>query len=226
MGQCNVPSDLVNVVAIAAGGSHTMALTRDGTVFAWGQNTDSTGAFAGQSIVPPGTGNIMAISAGSYHSLTLRGNGTVAAWGDNSQGQCDVPSGLTNVVGIRAGAAHSLALLRDGSVTAWGANYNGQCSFPPGLTNWVLIAAGGYHSLALLDGQLAPPRMVAPSKHPGDFNVKLPTVLRKNYTLESRDNLGSGSWTTRTNVPGNAEVLILDDSSSLFAPRFYRIRRW
>ena len=109
---------------------------------------------------------------------------------------------------------------------AWGANFEGQCAFPAGVTNWVLIAAGGYHSLALLDGEIAPPRMVAPSKRAGDFNVKLPTVFRKTYTLESRDSLANGSWIGRTNAPGNGEVLILDDASAAFAARFYRVRRW
>ena len=35
-GQTNVPSGLSNVVAIAAGGYHSLALTAEGRVVAWG----------------------------------------------------------------------------------------------------------------------------------------------------------------------------------------------
>jgi hypothetical protein len=35
----NVPPDLTNAVAIAAGSGHTLALTAEGRVVAWGNNT-------------------------------------------------------------------------------------------------------------------------------------------------------------------------------------------
>ena len=37
-GQTDVPSGLSNVVAIAAGGYHSLALTAEGRVVAWGNN--------------------------------------------------------------------------------------------------------------------------------------------------------------------------------------------
>jgi alpha-tubulin suppressor-like RCC1 family protein len=47
-GQRNVPPGLSNVVAVAAGAYHSLALKADGTVVAWGDNT------YGQRNVPAG----------------------------------------------------------------------------------------------------------------------------------------------------------------------------
>jgi len=148
--QTNVPSGLANVVALAAGASHSLALERDGTVAAWG-NDD-----AGQIDIPSKLSNVVAVAAGGQHSLALNADGTVAAWGFNLYGQCNVPLSVTNVVAIAAGSNHSLALRGDGTVVAWGDSGSFQVYVPANLTNVVSIAAGVQHSLALTaDGQLA-----------------------------------------------------------------------
>jgi hypothetical protein len=115
-----VPAGLSNVVAIAAGGGHGLALRANGTVVAWGENRH------GQASVPDRLADVVAIAAGEDHSLALRADGTVVAWGNNSVGQTDVPANLAGVVSIAAGRAHNLALCRDGSVVGWGHNEYGQ----------------------------------------------------------------------------------------------------
>jgi hypothetical protein len=109
-GQTNVPDGLSNVVAIAAGDYHSLALTYDGRVVAWGFNT------SGQANVPGGLSNLVAIAAGGEHSLALTAEGRVVSWGANEYGQTTVPGGLSNVVAIAAGFFHSLALLRQPTV--------------------------------------------------------------------------------------------------------------
>ena len=86
-GQTDVPGGLSNVVAIAAGEYHSLALTAEGTVVAWGDND------YGQTNVPSGLSNVVAIAAGGYHSLALTAEGRVVAWGDNGYGQTNVPAG-------------------------------------------------------------------------------------------------------------------------------------
>jgi hypothetical protein len=54
-------------VAVAAGNAHTLALLRDGTVIAWGEDDDS------QSTVPV-LDPISAIGAGGFHSLAIEAN--------------------------------------------------------------------------------------------------------------------------------------------------------
>ncbi|MEI6395987.1 MAG: immunoglobulin domain-containing protein, partial [Verrucomicrobiota bacterium] len=127
-GQTNIPAGLSNVVAVAGGSDHSLALRADGMVAAWGDN------YYGQTNVPAGLTNVVAIAGGQEHSLALRADGTVAAWGWNSYGQTTIPAGLTNVVAIAAGYNHSLALRADGAVVAWGRNYYGQTNIPAGLT--------------------------------------------------------------------------------------------
>src|SRR5512133_2050201 len=57
-GQATPPASLTNLVAIAAGEEHSVALDRYGRVYAWGQN------YAGQTNVPANLTNAVAIAAG------------------------------------------------------------------------------------------------------------------------------------------------------------------
>lgn len=142
-GQTNVPPNLINPVAVAAGESFSMALNSDGTVSVWGDNS------LGQTNVPPEATNVVSIAAGLAHCLALRADGTVIAWGNNNYGQAIVPTDLSNVVAIAAGDGHSLALRADGTVAAWRDGRFGQTNVPTGLTNAVSVRAGGNYSVAL-----------------------------------------------------------------------------
>ena len=149
MGQQSLIPDLTNLLAVASGEAHGLALRTDGTVVGWGNN------ISGEAVAPPGLSNVIAIDAGDNHSLALRSDGTVVAWGINSNGETNVPGGLTSVVAISAGVYHDLALRADGTVVAWGDNSYGQTNVPPNLTNAVAIAAGQYNSMALTaDGRV------------------------------------------------------------------------
>jgi alpha-tubulin suppressor-like RCC1 family protein len=90
------------VIAISAGGWHSMALCSDGTVVAWGYNGsgqigDNTSGPYGR-LVPVAVNStsgvsalfgktVVAIGAGVYHSLALCSDGTVASWGHNDFGE-------------------------------------------------------------------------------------------------------------------------------------------
>jgi len=148
-----VPLSLSNVVAIAAGRYHCLALKADGTVAAWGTSTNPGTYVAdvdyGQSVVPGGLSNVVTIAAGAYHSLALKADGTVTGWGRTDFGQAFIPSDVSNVVAIAAGFADSLVLESNGKVVAWGDNTFGQTNVPASLSNVVEIAAGWWHNMAL-----------------------------------------------------------------------------
>src|ERR1035438_1721185 len=79
LGQSAAPTGLRDVIAIAAGASHSLALKSHGTVVGWGDN------YFGQSTVPPGLTGVTAIAAGGYHSLALKSDGIVVGWGDKDR---------------------------------------------------------------------------------------------------------------------------------------------
>jgi alpha-tubulin suppressor-like RCC1 family protein len=117
---------LANVIAVAAGGEHSLALKSDGTVWAWGRNLEGQLGDGGTTSRPvpsqvSGLSGITAIAAGEYHSMALKSDGTVWCWGSNSRGQLGDGSyannsvarpvnGLAGITAIGAGAAHSVAL--------------------------------------------------------------------------------------------------------------------
>jgi serine/threonine protein kinase len=146
-----VPAAMGQVVAVAGGGAHSLALTADGRVWAWGAGTvrTRTNDDFGQSIVPPRLNKVVAIAAGADHSLALRQDGTVVGWGRGNGQNADLPADLTNVVAIAAGANHNVALTGEGLVRVWGANGLGQANVPEGLNHVVAIASGPFHVLAL-----------------------------------------------------------------------------
>jgi alpha-tubulin suppressor-like RCC1 family protein len=165
------------VTAIAGGGWFSLALRSDGSVWAWGSNSDGQlgiGAGGGTTLPVPAhlPADVVAIAAGSWHSLALRSDGSVRAWGLNWLGQLGdgtfqdrrepvQVSGLSDVVAIDAGQEFSLAIRRDGSLWAWGDNYFGQLgngeweneySVPvqvAGVADLAAAVGGGSHSLAL-----------------------------------------------------------------------------
>ncbi|MEW2626397.1 hypothetical protein, partial [Streptomyces sp. NPDC048106] len=134
------------VTAIAAGSEHSLALTSDGRVLAWGSNYygqlgDGTTTDRHTPVevhLPAGT-TVTAISAGYHHNLALTSDGRILAWGSNDRGQLGdgtttnsstpvevhLPTGA-QVTAMAAGGYHNLVLTPDGRVLAWGYNRDGE----------------------------------------------------------------------------------------------------
>lgn len=166
------------VVAIAAGGLNSSALTSDGKLWVWGYNSD--GQLGNGFTAPLSTpvtiyDNVAGMDSNLYHSLALGADGLVFGTGSNVNGQLGdgsfvdsfVPlqaAGLTNATAVAAGTDHSLALKSDGTVWAWGDDSVGQlgdngassgAGTPqqvPGLKNIIAISAGSFFNLALDSG--------------------------------------------------------------------------
>jgi hypothetical protein len=143
-GQATPPSD-VDIVAVAGGGDHSVALRANGTVLAWGAN------YSGQTVVPAGLSNIIAIDTAT-HTVALKSDGTLVIWGDTRPAVTNPPPGLNAVKAISAGnisgIPYTLALRSNGTVVAWGIEQNGT-NLPPELSGIVEVAAGNNHALAL-----------------------------------------------------------------------------
>ena len=131
---------LTNVKAISTGANHSLALKNDGTVWAWGLNTNGQlgdNSYFQRNLpvqVAGNLSNVKAITAGGAHSLALKNDGTVWAWGSNGNGQLgtgnnttsNIPVAVLNLSGVNhigAGDDHSLALKTDGTFKSWGLNF-------------------------------------------------------------------------------------------------------
>ena len=130
----SLPQGLTDVVAVAAGNLHAMALTGDGRIIVWGDTSN------GQNVVPVVPGGFAAMASGRRHCLALTAAGIVRAWGQNTNSQSTVPAGLPPISALAGGNSHSLALSRDGRVFSWGSM--AQSTVPAGLPPVVAIAAG------------------------------------------------------------------------------------
>jgi alpha-tubulin suppressor-like RCC1 family protein len=126
---------------VAVGDVTAYALLEDGSVVAWGANTD-----------------------GQLGNGAVGANGQLGIYPKPSSAPVKV-TGLASIIQIEAGARHALALRADGTVWAWGTRDDGAVgdgapttlralsaigpAKVPGLADITQIAAGRTHSLAL-----------------------------------------------------------------------------
>ncbi|XRB22633.1 regulator of chromosome condensation [Pseudoscourfieldia marina] len=137
------------VISIACGAYHSVALTSDGGLHAWGANDRGQlglGPEVSHQLIPKRllgaiTGvKFVNIDAGTYHSLAASKGGEVYCWGANDHSQLglgdldarDTPHAIMHkfsrgrVTKVAAGDRHSLALTDSGEVFAWGSADCGQ----------------------------------------------------------------------------------------------------
>jgi alpha-tubulin suppressor-like RCC1 family protein len=211
-GECDYPTNLTNVSAIAAGGFHSLVAKDDGTVVAWGDNAN------GQTNVPSTLSNAVAVAAGSLHSLALSANGGVVAWGDNSQNQTNVPGIVTNATAISAGGWHSLALLQNSTVIQWGLT-NG--AIPSGLSNVTAIASGTNFDLALLQNSTVVAwgnNTLNQTNVPSGLSNVVAIAAGGSHALALLQNGTVVPWGSSTNVPAglsNVMAIAAGDNHSL-----------
>ncbi len=167
---------LQDVSWVASGSNHTLAVTRDGAVWAWGDNHwGQISADATLRVLEPRLvafdAPVASVSGGYVHSLALDRSGQVWAWGSNLYGQLGtgdykdrqhptlvkLPRRMRNV---SAGWFFSLAVDDTGHVWGWGNNERGQLgnsnlgAIPvprmiEGLEDIVSVVSGHQHAVAL-----------------------------------------------------------------------------
>lgn len=166
-----------NWKSISAGTAFNLAIRQDGTLWAWGRNSEGQlgDGTLNYKNVPVQIGiatDWKIIAAGGAHSMAIREDSTLWCWGWNDNGQLGdgtmivktIPVKIgtdTNWRSISAGGAHSIATKQDGTLWVWGDNTDGQLGdgtqpvpkiVPAQLdiaTDWQSVSAGSYYSLAL-----------------------------------------------------------------------------
>ncbi|MGC5327205.1 Ig-like domain-containing protein [Brevibacillus sp. SYSU BS000544] len=163
---------------VKSGFDFNVAVKEDGTVWAWGRNTEGElGDGSTTSVILPkkirDLKGITDLAAGYTYALALDEEQHVWAWGSNESGQLGDGTtvakrtpvevkGLKDVVDVAAGRYHSAALDEDGNLWSWGDNTYGQLgdgtnsgqSAPAkikGLSKVTALSVGTFHSAAVLD---------------------------------------------------------------------------
>lgn len=165
---------LTDVISIAAGSEHALAVKKDGTVWAWGDNLDGQIGDGTQTSLETGSGkmvtdnnralphqveglsHVVSVWGAWGRSYAIKDDGTLWAWGgiyykkpDGSTGTYTYPVQLRfqNVSSISTGYGDNLLVLeKDGTV--WILN-QGAIFKIEGLNDITAIAAGGANSYAL-----------------------------------------------------------------------------
>jgi alpha-tubulin suppressor-like RCC1 family protein len=140
------------VIAIAAGGNHTCALTSAGGAMCWGYNRKGQ-LGNGQNTNSPRPINVSglasgtaAISGGSFHTCALTSEGGMKCWGLNHWGELgdgtktdrntpvDVTGLISGISAVSLGSYHTCALTTEGGVKCSGWNQYGQLGDGSGTT--------------------------------------------------------------------------------------------
>lgn len=192
MGQCGIartsrlevftpvpyPELAGNVAAVRAGQFHTLVLTKDRRLYAFGRGRDGQlgngRSVNGFTLVADMT-DVVSFAAGTWHSVVARSDGSVYTWGNGSKSQlCDgltanraVPTKVdrlpaqVKIVDVTAGGHSTLLRATDGTVYACGDSQAGQLGTGTpvvvtptavpisGITRFAL---GGAHAAISLDG--------------------------------------------------------------------------
>jgi len=164
-----------NVLMMASGLEHTVAVTRSGELYGTGQNDKGqlglgSGCYIANSVteikIPE---KAIAVTCGNASTLVVTELGNLYVFGENNYGELGCPVegfvvnpkkiDLSDIVAVATGCSHSLALNKEGDVFVFGHNQYGQLGIYKSGTetpekldsvkNVIGIYCGSYHSIVL-----------------------------------------------------------------------------
>ena len=168
----------VKFVQVSAGGSHSMALDRDGNIWTWGSDlANQLGRDEPRNSKQPGPAvthagvTFIAVSAGAEHSMAIDRDGNIWTWGYDghrqvgSSGSGSTPKGVgvpkAAFASISAGSRHSIGLDTNGTAWTWGGlsdgttddDLTGHADFRPAPVDtglrFTAVSAGEDHSMGI-----------------------------------------------------------------------------
>lgn len=156
---------LTGVASLSATFSATYALLTDGTVRAWGENSDGalgdgTTINRDAPVKVSGLARVESLSTCWGNAYALLTDGTVRAWGNNlsselgsgsSAPQSAIPvqvAGLSGVASLAVDGGHAYALLTDGTVRAWGLHAGELGGGPIGQNSSIPVRVPGLTAVA------------------------------------------------------------------------------
>lgn len=156
--------------------SYTLAIHNNGTLWAWGKNTDGqlgNGTYTSVNVptLSSNDNTWVKVSAGGYHNAAIKNDGTLWTWGLNINGELgdgttiaknipvQVGSG-TDWAQVAVGDGFTIAIKTNGTLWAWGVNGSYQLGDGTNVnkitpvqigtaTNWKSVGAGFRHAVAV-----------------------------------------------------------------------------
>ena len=134
----NVLDVMQDCKALSLGWWHSGAITKDGSLYMWGYNSDGQlgdGTTEDSRTPQKILENVVSVSLGESYSGAITKDGSLYMWGDNHWGRLGDGTYddshkpkkiLENVVSVSLGTNHSGAITKDGSLYMWGNNSSGQ----------------------------------------------------------------------------------------------------
>ncbi|WP_054698067.1 stalk domain-containing protein [Syntrophomonas palmitatica] len=122
------------VVTAAEGTFHTLAVKKDGSLWAWGSNYGGglgDGTNKDSTVPVKIMEDVVSVAAGTCHSLAIKKDGSLWSWGQGVKGfaekkgyNCTPEKILDNVVYVSSKQHTNYAVKADGSLWAWGDEIN------------------------------------------------------------------------------------------------------
>ncbi len=164
---------------VSCGPTHTVALQKDGTLWAWGANYHGQLGLGSRNIstsrnTPTQVGaasDWAGVSCANDYTEALKTDGTLWAWARNDSGELGLGNTIwrfaptevgrvQNWAAVSCGASHTLAVKKDGTLWAWGANQDGQLGLGDtsnrdspteigSASDWAAVSCGASHTLAV-----------------------------------------------------------------------------
>ena len=155
---------------------HSLAVTSDGILWAWGDN--NAGQIGDETLVNRHVPvrvmeNVVSVSAGNMFTMAVTSDNNLWAWGHNDRGQFGIGTIvgsripimiMENVLEVYAGDSYAMIIRTDGSLWAMGQNDRGQFGNGNRVSSRVplrlkenvqALAASGNHTMAIMtDGSL------------------------------------------------------------------------
>jgi hypothetical protein len=209
-----------NLVDIACGGQHMVALTSAGRIVS-----------SGLSQLPPPLTNVAGVGAGSFTAFALMGNGAPVF--NTTEADRFVQFGETAYFRMWAIGAQPIGyqwsfngVPIDGATNSFLAVTNVQL---PNIGFYTVTATNVSGSVAstLMGLNVPPLRITRAARLDNSIELDLQTAPGQTYRIESKDDLLDADWRALKDVPGELGTITVDviDDASASGRRFYRVRR-
>ena len=137
------------VVDVSVGYSHACAISDQGILRCWGDNT------YGQIDVPEDLGPVSQVSAGYYVTCAIAAEDQLVCWGGDRYGLRVIPQDVGLVKSVGVGASYICVIEISNQLKCWGGDWRWQSGTPAGSDPVIQVSVGPTHFCAVTADHIA-----------------------------------------------------------------------